>query len=379
MKLGFKNSKRILALAMASTILLAGCAGNAPEDSGDVGEGDKDSKGYALIVNGTIGDKSFNDLANAGLQKAAAELDIRTKLVENNYDTTKYESVLIEFSEDPEWDVMILNGYDIKETVEKVAPNYPDKKYIVYDADIDFTKPGLSNVYSTSYKQNEASFIAGAAAAKVTSSGIDNTNPEKVIGFIAGGENTIINDFLVGYIEGSQYADPEVKMLISYIGDFKNSAKGKEMGTAQYMQGSDIIFQVAAGAGLGVIDSAKEAERFAIGVDSDQYELFKDTSIEQANAIMTSVVKKVDETIYSCIVRDVDSQIPYGTHEIQGLKEGAVGLAKNSYYASIVPQEIQDFVNDVEAQIIAGEIVVGTAIGKSTDEINEIRDSIKAN
>lgn len=282
----------VLAMTLA-TSMLAACGSSkteqaapdaaAEEDTEATGEAeaaDGSDVGVALIVNGTIGDKSFNDLANAGLKRAEEELGVNGYLIENNYDTTKYEPSMREAAEDPDIDILIVNSADVKEIVQKVAPEYPDKKFVIYDSDIDFTAGDLSNVYAVTFKQNEASFLAGALGSKLTASEADRANEDKVIGFIAGGENVIINDFLLGYIEGCEYADPETKMLISYIGNFSDTAKGKEMALAQVNQKADVIFQVAAGAGLGVLEAAKESNIYAIGVDDDQYALFKESDEE---------------------------------------------------------------------------------------------------
>ncbi len=152
--------------------------------------------------------------------------------------------------------------------------------------------------------------------------GDSHVNSEKVIGFVAGGDNVIINDFLLGYIEGCEYGDPDARMLISYIGNFSDAAKGKEMGLSQVNQGADVIFQVAAGAGLGVLEGCKDSGVYAIGVDDDQYNLFKETDQEQADAILTSVMKSVDNCVYSCIQRHVEGTLPYGETEASDLKRG---------------------------------------------------------
>ena len=172
MKKDRSRKMRLTALALAA-VVLAGCGTGAKGDSGggnsSGGDSSADEIGVALIVNGTIGDKSFNDLAYAGLQQAEKDFGVVGTLVENNYDTTKYEPSIIEFAEDPECDVIIVNSADVKEIVERVAPEYPEKKFIIYDSDIDYSVADLSNVYSTTFKQNEASFLAGALAAKMTS------------------------------------------------------------------------------------------------------------------------------------------------------------------------------------------------------------------
>ena len=379
----------VLAMTLA-TSMLAACGSSkteqaapdaaAEEDTEATGEAeatDGSDVGVALIVNGTIGDKSFNDLANAGLKRAEEELGVNGYLIENNYDTTKYEPSMREAAEDPDIDILIVNSADVKEIVQKVAPEYPDKKFVIYDSDIDFTAGDLSNVYAVTFKQNEASFLAGALGSKLTASEADRANEDKVIGFIAGGENVIINDFLLGYIEGCEYADPETKMLISYIGNFSDTAKGKEMALAQVNQKADVIFQVAAGAGLGVLEAAKESNIYAIGVDDDQYALFKESDEEQANAIVTSVMKSVDNCVYSIIERYMDGTLPYGETEALGIADGMVSIARNENYDLIVPDDIKAFIEETEAKISSGEIVVDTNIGADASVIDDAKERVK--
>lgn len=147
-------------------------------------------------------------------------------------------------------------------------------------------------MYNMSYSTNEVSFLAGAAAALATQSDMPNANKENIIGFVGGMDIPGINAFLVGYIQGAQYVDPEVKVAVSYAGDFVNPAKGKELSLIQYNSGVDIIFNVAGGTGLGIFDAAKEKTKYAIGVDSDQAMLLKDTDNDKANLIVTSAIKR---------------------------------------------------------------------------------------
>jgi basic membrane protein A len=247
----------------------------------------------------------------------------------------------------------------------------------MFDTQVDFAKTGLKNAYSQSYKDNESSFLAGVTAAKFTTGGYGNTNDKKIIGFIAGVEIPIINDFLVGFIEGAKYADPEVKVLISYIGSFHDSAKGKEMALAQYQQGADVIFQVAGGSGLGVLNAAQESGKYAIGVDIDQYNLYKTSNPAMANQIITSAVKKVDVAVAAAIKRAVNNELPWGTHEFLGIAEGANGIAKNENYEKCVSQEARDFIDVTEKKVLSGEIKIKSAYGMPQEELNSLRDSVK--
>jgi basic membrane protein A len=233
------------------------------------------------------------------------------------------------------------------------------------------------NVYSMFYSTNELSFLSGACAALITNSDMELANEESIVGFLGGMDIPGINDFLVGYIEGAKYINPDIKMFISYAGDFGDPAKGKELSLVQYNSGADVIFNVAGGTGLGIIDAAKEVNKYAIGVDSDQAMLFEDTDKEKASHIVTSAVKYIDKAILRAVEMHVEGTLPYGTHEEMGVKEGGVGLAENNYYNSMLSEENKSKINEIKEKMIAGEITVHSAFGMSTEEIDAIRDSVK--
>lgn len=113
-------------------------------------------------------------------------------------------------------------------------------------------------MYNMSYATNEVSFLAGAVAALATQSDMPNATPENVIGFVGGMDIPGINAFLVGYIQGAQYVDPDVKVAVSYAGDFVNPAKGKELSLIQYNSGVDVIFNVAGVQVLGSLTQLKK-------------------------------------------------------------------------------------------------------------------------
>jgi basic membrane protein A len=201
-------------------------------------------------------------------------------------------------------------------------------------------------------------------------------NEENIIGFLGGMDIPGINDFLVGYIEGAQYVDPEIQMFISYAGNFTDPALGKELTLIQYNSGADVSFNVAGGTGLGLLDAAYETDKYAIGVDSDQAMLFADSEPEKAEHIVTSAVKYIDQAILRAVEKHQEGTLPYGTHETLGVAEGGVGLAKNSYYQELLTEEIKNELDSIEQLLIDGEITVSSAFGMSSEEINEIRDSV---
>jgi len=360
----------VLILALISVAMIfSGCKNKAEtEDDG--------SLKIVNLVNGILGDKSFFDSSAAGMDLIKTKYGNRvfTKTIEMTHDQTNWEPTLLDMT-DQDWDIIIVGTWQMTEMLQEVAKDNPDRKFIIYDTQVDYSL-GLENVYSILYSQNEASFVAGAMAAALTKSNLPLTNPEKLIGFLGGMDIPVINDFLVGYAEGARYIDSDTKVAISYIGSFEDSAKGKEMALAQYNQGVDIGFNVAAQAGLGQFDAAKDMSRYAIGVDSDQAELFAEKDRATADLVATSVLKRVDKSLLRAIDMHIEGTAPYGSAETLGFAEGGVGIARNEFYMDIVPEEIRAIVDEIEAKIRSGEIEVGTAFGMDTAELNELRVSI---
>lgn len=372
-----------LSFVLILSLLLSGC-GSSQQSQQNQGQSQQSGQEQpkekplkiVLLLNGNLGDKSFFDSANHGMELIKQELGAETKVIEMGYDQTKWEPTLVDVSEQ-DWDIIIVGTWQMQEILEKVAPQYPDKKYFIFDSSVDYTKGKLDNVYSIQYKQNEVSFLAGVVAAKVTTSNMPLANPQKIIGFLGGMDTPVINDFLVGYIQGARYVDPDIKVAISYIGDFSNAAKGKEMALAQYNLGADIGFNVAGQAGLGQLDAAKEKNKYAIGVDSDQAMIFKDSDPAKANLIVTSALKRVDNSLLRAVKMYKEGKLAFGKAENLGLSEEAVGLADNEFYEKLLSEDIRKEVKDLADKIASGEIKVDTAFGMDTAKLNELRNSVK--
>ncbi|KAF5058737.1 ABC transporter substrate-binding protein PnrA-like protein [anaerobic digester metagenome] len=319
-----------------------------------------------LIVGGNLGDKSFNDSAWAGLKKAEAELGTEVKVIELGGDPSKQEPTVRDVADDGTDIIMVASG-GLIEAVQLVAPEYPDVKFVSFDVSPSYAVEN-DNLYGIIFKQNEADFLAGAIAGKMSKSG--------VIGFVGGQENPIINDFLVGYIDGAKQANPAIKVAVSFVGNWTDSAKGKEMSFAQVLLGADVLHGVAGGAGLGVIEAAAEKKLWAIGVDSDQTLMFEGDSAK-ANAIVTSALKNVGDTLYLVIKKHQEGSLNWGKLESFGIKEGAVGLARNDNYKKNVPAEVQTWVDELENKVKNGEYTVPSAFTMTNEEFIELKNSIK--
>ena len=386
-----------LTMALAASMLF-GCAGSGEEttaaaSAAETTEASEDSAAAAdteaaeeaaeatgekvkvtLMVTGSFGDKAFNDSAQAGMERLQNEMSdlVEVEMIEMGNDKTKFEGSLLDASE-TDTDIIIVGTWDMKEVLETVAPDYPDKKYIIFDTDVDYTLDDLSNVYSMSYKQNEAAFLAGVLAASVTSSDMEFANEDAVIGFVGAKDTAaVINDSAVGYIEGAQFVNPDIQVKVSYVGSYVDSATAKELALTQYSSGADCVFVAAGPASVGVIEAAAESQKCVIGVDSDQALAYEGEPEE--NFIISSAIKGVGDSIFNSIRRHIDGELPYGEYEILGLADGAVGLADNDIYQTVVPEDIRLAVIDAEAKLLAGEVTVDSAYGMDEATLKGIID-----
>ncbi|MCH1640410.1 BMP family ABC transporter substrate-binding protein [Paenibacillus timonensis] len=380
--------KKMLALvSVLMLVILTACSGsdnsangntaatdsNAPATSETATSKDGDKLKVVLLIPGNLGDKSFLDSANRGLEMVRDQLGATTKVIEMGTDQTKWEPIYLDVVEQ-DWDLIISGNSTASEIFHAIAAEHPEKKFIDFETDfVDIP----DNVYAMWYRVNDASFLAGAAAALTSTSNLPNANPEKIIGFLGGLDVPGINAFLVGYIEGAQYVVPDIKVFTSYAGDFGDPAKGKELSLVQYNSGADVIFGAAGGTGLGIFDAAKEKKKYAIGVDSDQAEMVKSTDPDKANLIVTSSMKNVDQSILRAVKKYQEGTLEFGERETLSFTEGAVGIAKNDIYNAAFTPEMKSKIEEIEKKLINKEIVVSDASKMETSEVEEIRNAVK--
>jgi basic membrane protein A len=340
-----------MVLVLALGLVLTACG--KKEEPKPNAEPEKPKLRVALIINGTFGDKGFFDSAKRGVEMAEKELGLVWKATEAGNNPAEWEPAARAAAASGEYDIVIAGTYQMTDHIAKLAKEYPNVKFIFFD---DVVPGDLPNVYSVTYAQNEGSFLAGAFAALVTTSKdakLPNVNDKKVVGFIGGMDIPVINDFKVGYEAGAQYIDKDVKVLVSYVGNFFDVAKGKELSLAQFNQGADIGFNVAGGAGLGLLEASKTANKYSIGVDSNQNPLYP-------GFVLTSMLKNVDASLLRALKLHTEGQLTYGKAETIGIKEGAVGLATDDLYEQYVPQDIKDKMKTIIDDFNAGKITVPT-------------------
>lgn len=358
------NVKKGIAAILMLTMLVSGLIGCGQKKEGSAAEADNgDGKTkIVLLLNGYLGDLAWYDCSAAGMEAIKEKYgdEVETKVIEMTLDQSKYDSI-IEDTLSEDWDIIVAGSWTMMEYIEAAAEDYPDKKFWFFDEPIE----GYDNVYSMSYSANEGAFLAGMAAASVSETG--------VIGFIGGTDSTVVNDSLVGFLEGAAYVDPEIKALVSYTGNWDDSAKGKELALVQYNAGADIIFQLASNAGVGVFEAAKETGNLAIGSDTDQSEIFRESDPEKAETILTSSLKRVDVSLLTAYELNKTGEMPYGTCEYLGLDKECVGIVINDYFSAHVSDEQAAEIEQAKQDIIDGKITVSSAYGMSSEELDAFK------
>ena len=331
--------KKLIALTLALLLALsvfAGCASGTPS-----GGNTADSElTVALVVAGTFGDRSFYDSSKEGCDKLAAEgVNVKTIECKNENHTQQI------YNAADAADVVVLVGWEFYD-VETVAPEYPDTRFIWID---NATSAPVDNVLNITYAQNEGSFLAGYIAAKLSQTG--------VIGAVGGEDSGTINDFIVGYKQGSLYANPDIDVQVQYSNTYDDPAVGKECALALNEKGADVVFQIASKCGDGVFEAAREKGFYAIGVDSDQKYIDPDV-------IVCSMCKEVGDSIYDAVTQYMEAGDDcglWGTTWVADMATGYVGIGYGEEGATQqVPDDIKAEVEALAQKIVNGEIVVET-------------------
>lgn len=362
---------------------LSACGGKSKSETSDIADLNDGKTRICLLINGQLGDMSFFDSANVGMLKfAEAHSDVEVKIVEMGTDTSKWEPTLRQTANDS-YDLIIVCTSDMKEPLQRLVKldKYADRRFIIFDAEIEDDKAGnYPTVHSMMFKQNEGGYLAGVLSALITKDAGGNTT-----GFIGGMQIDIINDFCYGFMQGVNKVNTDYNTKIlaynSYIGDFTNSTKGKSLADTMYSQGVEILFAAASQAGLGSLDSAKNNNKWIIGVDSDQYNYFKDTDAKKADRIVTSVLKRVDLALFEACEAFCDGTLEYGKLVTLGINEGKVGIVENDNYKSVVSEEYRNYITQIISDIEAGKLAVKSGLKRNTsvDELNAYVDSLNPN
>jgi basic membrane protein A len=334
--------------ALALTATACGSTSSDNNASPSSSAGGKGVKiGLAFDVGGR-GDRSFNDSAARGADKAKSEFggdikELTAKTSDTEADREQRLSDLAEAGYNP----IIGVGFSYATSMSKVAAKYPKTSFGIVDSVVD-----AKNVDSITFTEEQGSYLAGVAAALKSKA--------HHIGFIGGVDVPLIKKFEAGYVQGAKATDPKIKVDTQYLShgsDFSGFAspdKGKEAAQGMLDNGADVIYSAAGSSGNGAIEAISGKKgTWAIGVDSDQYNI--PGLAKYKNSILTSMVKNVDVGVYD-FIKSVHDGKPLTGVNTYSLEKGGVSLATSGGFID----DIQAKLDAAKKQIVDGSIKVKT-------------------
>lgn len=341
----------LITSVLATTAILAACGDDDSSSNGNKGDAPDFTVGMVTDVGG-VDDKSFNQSAWEGIQQFGKDNGL-AKDKGYTYLASKtdadYKSNLDSLVR-RDFDLIFGIGFLMSDAIKEVAEENTDKHFAIVDDDA----AQADNIANIMFKEQEGSFLAGVAAAKMSKTG--------KIGFVGGMDIPVIHRFHAGFVAGAKAANPDIQIEVNYVGAFDKADLGKIAANSMYSAGVDIIFHAAGASGNGVFAEAIErkakdsnANVWVIGVDRDQYaEGHVDAN---TNITMTSMIKRVDKAVIDVSKQSMDGKFPGGQVLWYGLAEDGVGIADSR---GVITDDVLKEVEDYKAKIVSGEIKVPT-------------------
>jgi len=333
----------IALLAMLCSLFVAACGSDEEEPAGGGNTSAEETPAKEAIKVGLVtdigglNDRSFNQLANEGLERAKSELGVETRVLisKANSDYVPNLSTLAQ----QQYDLVIGVGFLMAEAMNTVAPKFPNTKFAIIDVDATGLEAKPTNVSGVLFKENEAGYLVGYMAGLYIKDEGGGTASS-----VGGQKIPPVDHYIAGYQAGVKAANPDAKVVNGYSQKFDDPAPCKELALDHIAQGAKVVFQVAGGCGLGALDAAKEKSVQGIGVDADQAYL--------GDQIMTSALKKVDVAVFNEVKAVQDDTFKGGANAIFDVKSGGVGIGETNE----VGAKYADQVKEIQDKIASGEL-----------------------
>ncbi|HUF29553.1 MAG TPA: BMP family ABC transporter substrate-binding protein [Gemmatimonadaceae bacterium] len=309
---------------------------------------DRLAVGIVFDVGGR-GDKSFNDAAYLGAERAERELGVAVRFIEPGDGSDREAGLRLLAAQGMALVAGI--GFIFTDDLTQLAREYPEIPFAGVDYALTVDEQGNAvqppaNLAALRFREEEGSFLVGAIA--VLAGGSNR------VGFVGGMDIPLIHKFEAGYRAGVRHVCPDCVVVAQYAGvtpdAFRNPGKGKELALSQYGSGVNVIFHASGSTGLGVFEAARQTGKLAIGVDSDQYDA-------APGHILTSMVKVVDEVVYDAVRRVKEGTFAGGIYSY-GLAENGVGYVYDDNNRSLIPDRVRERVEGIRDSVIAGHISV---------------------
>jgi basic membrane protein A len=331
---------------MIVVLLVASLVGCAPASQAP------ETEKVVYLINGALGDQSFYDSGQMGMEKIKSEYGVEIRTIETNFDAGQYEPALqaaVNYA-----DVIFVISYGFEDQLMDFADKNPDKVFVNLDTVVQNEQKTITSV---DFIEEESAYLAGVVAGLTTlETSLPGVNPGKLIGAVGGDVDPVISAFVFAYTNGAKSIDPEIQVETKYLGSWDDTAKGKQAALQLYDMGADVVFQIAAAAGIGVLQAAGERGLYAIGVDTNQNDIVPGN-------VIASDIKDVGKAIYEVFKTIKDGTYQPGAVLQYGLASGGVDIDMTAQ-VQVLPQSIQDQVMAVRQQIIDGTLKIEIYAGE---------------
>lgn len=335
-------------LLFSLVLLVALVLGACQPGGGEANCADEDTLCVGLVTDvGEVDDKSFNQSAWEGVQRAEAELGATVDFIETQ-DAADYAANIALFA-DQGYDVIVTVGFAMGEATLTAAATYPDIDFIGVD---QFQGAAVANVAGLIFPEDRAGFLAGALAAMLSQSG--------TIAAVLGTDLVPpVVAFKEGYENGAEYINPDITIISTYHPGgldvaFTDPEWGATTARQALDQGADVVFGAGGKTGNGALQEVAGVEgAYCIGVDSDQWE----TVPEAHNCLVSSAMKLITPGVFNLVQASAEGTFAGGN------SVGDVGLAPFHDFDSQISQEIKDTLADLDAQLRDGSLSTGYAPG----------------
>jgi basic membrane protein A len=303
-----------------------------------------------IIAQGGLGDQSYNDLAYSGFRQGLIKNRLVGKPIVSK-DIVAQGADMLRHVSDAGFGLLVDLEYSHGDALQTVAKDHADVDYVIFNQ----ARSG-KNVASVLFQDQEGSYLAGALATLVAKdASIKGMSGKPLIGVIGGAKSVGVDKFIVGYIEGARAIDPQAEVKVAYANTFDDPAISQRMAKDMFDAGVNVIYQVAGRAGLGVIQAAKEAGKFAIGVDADQDGV-------APGFVLTSMIKRTDVAVEAVLKDYGDHKFPGGETMTLGLKQDGVGLSPMKFTKDKIPAADLAEIEDMKTKILSGKIKVWNVV-----------------
>jgi len=309
-----------------------------------------------VLATGGLGDKSFNDIAYAGMLRAKTELNITFAYAQPTA-IADYEGLQRGYAADGGYALIVCIGFDQANALNATATDYPNQKFAIVDMVVD--RP---NIASLTFRANEGSFLTGVLAGMLTKTG--------KVGFVGGMNISLINDFFVGYKAGAEWANASVTVLEpQYVGRWDDPATAKEQALTLIGLGADGVFAAAGKSGLGALLACNESNVNGFGVDACQDYLYMQIKGSATKRVDVAVFEMIKAAVISKLLPNLEVGGFVAGFYNGGLKEGWTGCSRLpeeegfweqtfSFTETSLPAEVVSKLTEAQGRIISGNITV---------------------